>query len=357
MGVPSLLIVAVVLVVVLAALARRQSRPVSVDTSAAVVAPPPVDADALLRRAVDAGVVTAEQAAAVLALGRAGGAAPTLRPPARVPPVLEVLGYLGAVLIMVGAGSLVARFWDDLAGWSRLTILGAAAAVLTGTGLALRDEAEPVLWRLRSVVLAVGSAAVGGFAGLLVVDTLDIKDQPAVILVAGAVALHSGLLWWRRDRPAQQAVCGFGLVAVAASSVSWAGGEGGAIGLSLWAMGGLWLLAAWRGLAPPQAVAGALGAVLTLVSAAVVAGEWRHFGVLFGLATAAALVAAGIRAEEFLLTAIGVLGSFGFLPATVNVYFGGTIGVPAVMVVSGAALLALTAWLVQHRTPPHAHPA
>lgn len=319
----------------------------------------PVGADELLHRAVDEGVLTKDQADTVLALSRPAEApAGAEARPARVPPVLEALGYLGAVLIMVGAVSLVARFWDDIARWGRLAILGATAAALTGAGLAIRDEEEPVLWRLRSVLLLLATGATAGFTGLLVVDALDIKDQPAVILIGGAVALHSGLLWWRQDRPAQHLGCAAGLAMMLGGAVSWLGGEGGAIGLSLWAAGALWLLASRRRLLPPELVGMLLGAVTTLVGAAVVTGEWRHFGALFGLATAAALITWGVRTEAFLLTAIGVLGSFGFLPATVNIYFKGTIGVPAVMLVSGAALLGLTAWLLQHRAPPpRAHPA
>lgn len=344
----SLVFLAIALVVVVLAMARRSSSP-----GQPAGEPKARREGSLLRRAVEAGIVTEEQAAAVLALDRPPEAAPAR--PERVPPVLEVLGYLGAVLVMVGAASLVARFWDDLATWSRITIVAVAAVALTATGLAIRDEAEPVLWRLRSVVLFVGSAAVAGAAGLIVLDALDIKDEPAVVLVGGAAALHAGLLWWRRDRPAQQLACGLGLVAVVAASVAWAGGEQGLIGLALWVFGAAALVAAQAGLLPPAVVGTMGGAGLTLIAAGVFSGQWQHAGVAFGLLTAAALVAAGVRREEFLLTGIGVMGSFVYLPATVNVYFGGTMGVPAVMLVSGAALLGFTAWLVQHRAPPPAH--
>lgn len=303
-----------------------------------------------LRRAVEAGVLSDAQMDAVLANERV--AAPVAAGGGRVPrfpPVLEALGYLGAIFVMVGAVTLVARFWDDLATWSRLAILGGAAGALTVAGLAVRDESEPVLWRLRGVLLFLGSAALGGFTGLLMADGFSLRDESVAVFVGMAVAAHAGLSWWRKDRPLQHAATLAGLLVALVAALNWAGGREGVIGLTLWALGGAWLVASYRRLLPPALVGTAIGAVLALVGAGVTGGQWQHFGVLFGLASAALLIAGGIRSDTFLVTAIGVLGAFGYLPATVNTFFGGTIGVPAAMLLSGLALLAVTIRLLHHR--------
>jgi hypothetical protein len=310
---------------------------------------------AALHRAVEAGQITAEQADAVLASERAlAPRAAEEGREARVPPVLEALGYLGAVFVIVGAVTLVSGFWDNLETWSRLTILGVTAAALTGTGLAVGDESEPVLWRLRGVVLLLASGALAGFAGLLAADALDQRGEPVAMLVGSVVAAHSGLLWWRRERPAQHLAFLGGLIAACAGTVTWAGGEQAIVGFTLWAMGGAWLVASFRRLLPPAFVGMVAGAVLALVGAGVTGGEWNDFGVLFGLGTAAAVVAGGIRTNEFLVTAVGVIGAFIYLPATMNTFFGGTIGVPAAMLLSGLALLGLTVMLLQRRGGPGA---
>jgi hypothetical protein len=297
----------------------------------------------VLARAVAAGVITPEQAEAILALepGR-----PTRR--VRVPPALEALGYLGGIFVLVGAVALVSGFWEDLATWSRLAVLGVAAGALTGAGL-LVDEDEPVLWRLRGFVLLLGSGAVCGFSALLAADALSLGPAAAAAVVGAAVAGHGGLLWGLRDRPGQHLACLGGLITLVAGVVAWAGGGVALVGLVLWALGAAWLGASLRGVLPPAAVGTVLGGALVLVAAGLCAADWGRPGILFGLATAAALVAVGIRADRFLVTAAGVVGAFVYLPSTLGAYFSDTIGVPAVMLLSGLTLLALTATLVRRR--------
>lgn len=337
-----LLVVAVVVLVVLASRGARS------ETGSRRPAEDPVAA--ALHRAVDAGVLSDAQMEAVLANERvAKPAAHGEDGTRRFPAVLEALGYLGAIFVMVGAVTLVARFWGDLATWTRITILGGAAAALTGAGLSVRDESEPVLWRLRGVLLFLGSAALGGFTGLLAVDGFDWRDEPVAVLLGTAVAVHGGLLWRRKDRPLQHAVTLVGILTALIAALNWAGSREGVIGIALWGLGGAWLVASYRRLLPPAMVGLAFGAALPLIGAGVTGGQWQHFGVLFGLASAALLIAGGIRGDEFLVTGIGVVGAFGYLPATVNVFFGGTIGVPAAMLLCGVALLALTVRLIRHR--------
>jgi hypothetical protein len=201
--------------------------------------------------------------------------------------------------------------------------VGLAAAALSGAGLFVDDAHDRVLWRLR------------GFVSLL---------------ASGAVAALSGWLWARRDRPAQHAATLVGAVVAVAGALAWAGAGAGGVGLAWWALGTAWLAASRRRVLPPAVVGTALGAALALVGAGVTSFHWTHAGTLFGLATAAGLVAAGIRLDEFVLTAVGVIGSFVFLPSTLGTFFGDTIGVPAVMLLSGLALLAFTALLLQRRS-------
>lgn len=307
----------------------------------------------VLGRAVEAGHLTAAQAEAVMASERAADAVAPVHlepaPGARVPPVLEALGYLGAVLVVVGATVTVGQFWEDLATWSRLYILGLATAALTGAGLAIREERVEVLRRLRSVVLLLATGALTGFAGVLVFDGLKITDEPASVVIGSLVAAHSGVLWWRRDRPGQHLACLGGVAVAATAGIVWAGGEAGIVGVALWAIGGMWLVASFRHVLPPAEVGIAAGAALALVGAGVTGAEWEDVFAVFGLATAAVLVAWGVRRDLFPITAPGVIGTLIYLPTTVSQFFGDTIGVPAVMLVSGLALLGVTALVLRRR--------
>jgi uncharacterized membrane protein len=89
--------------------------------------------EARLRRWTGAGLITTEQASAILAAERGAAAGPA--PPAkRTRFAVELLGYLGGTLAAAGALLLAAQLWPELATWSRLTLLGMVAVVLWAAG-------------------------------------------------------------------------------------------------------------------------------------------------------------------------------------------------------------------------------
>src|SRR5215207_7580739 len=160
-------------------------------------------------------LLTQEQATAILAAERARlpGPAPPARSARPASVMVELLGYLGGTLAIVGAGLLAARCWPDLTSWARLSLVGLVAVAL-GAGL--------------------------------------------------ATAIHAGGLWWRRPRPLQHLACLAGLAVAAGAGVALAGGNEAAVGLSVWAVGVGWVLAGWRRLLPPTVVALVAGGIVAL---------------------------------------------------------------------------------------------
>lgn len=337
------LLVVVVLVVLLAVMAARRT-PGAADRRVLTAAQ--------LRHAADAGLVTADQAAALLALAapplraRAGG-----RAPRGTPVAAEVVGYLGAVLVTIGAATLVGQFWDDLASWSRLALVGSLAVGLWGAGAAVDESADAVRWRLRGVLWLVSSAAAALFAGLLGADVLGWAPEPVAVLVGSVAALHAGSLWRLRDRPAQHLSFFAGVVAVLAGASAWVDGPG-TVGLVLWAFGAAWLALGWRRVVAPAAIALVAAPGLMLVAAGVTGGSWESVAPLLGLATAAALLAGGAALDEFLVTGVGVAGVFVFLPMSGAEYFGERIGVPVVLLAAGVLLIAVTVFLLRRGAGP-----
>jgi hypothetical protein len=306
--------------------------------------------EAQLQRWATAGLITDGQATAILTAEQAR-VLPPAPPPRRIPVVVELLGYLGGVLAVVGAVLLAARSWQDLANWSRLTLVGLAAAALWAAGAAIQQRADPALERLRAVLWLGSSAAVAFFTGLLATDVLD-WDGEAVVLLAGlATAAQAAALWRLQPRPLQQLACLAGLATAAGAGVAAAGGDELAVGLSIWVVGLLWIVGGWRGLLRPPVVALALGSLVLLVGAQVTAVRLEGGGPLFGLASALALLAAGTTGHRFALAGVGIAGVFMFLPWTVGYFFGGTVGVPVVILLSGVLLLALTL-LLRRRAHP-----
>jgi hypothetical protein len=201
-------------------------------------------------------------------------------------------------------------------------------------------------------VLWLGSsAAVAFFAALFGTDVLGL-DGEAVALLAGLVtASQASVLWGRRPRPLQQLACLVGLAVAAGAGVAVAGGDQAAVGLSVWAVGVLWVLAGWQGLLPPPVVALVAGAIVVLQGAQATAVRWEGAGLVFGLASAAGLLVAGTTGRRLALAVVGIMGVVMFLPATVIYFFAGTVGVPLLILLAGVVLLAITLVLLRWWRP------
>lgn len=264
----------------------------------------------------------------------------------RVPPVAEAIGYVGSILVLVGMTTLVSRFWEDLATGGRLAVVGGAALLLLVVGLLLRDEDDDVIWRLRSFVLLLSAGALGGFVAVLTVDALSWEGEPVAIAIGSAVALYGAALWQLKNRPAQQLTTLVGLI-IAVSGVMYLLDGEAAVGLSVFAIGAVWLALGMQDRLPPALVATALGCIAVLVGPAVTVGSWEHAAPVMGLTVATGLVALGTWKHEFVLTGFGVIGLFGFLPWTLGALFGDAAGPPVILLVSGVLLLTVMLLLLR----------
>jgi len=95
-----------------------------------------VELPALLEDWVSQQIITADQAARIMARGPAAGTrvveAPA--PPRQASLAVEALGYLGGVIILVSTVLITAQYWGDLETAARLALVGVAALGLLGAG-------------------------------------------------------------------------------------------------------------------------------------------------------------------------------------------------------------------------------
>ena len=275
----------------------------------------------------------------------------------RPPPVAEAVGYVGAVLAMVGVVQLVGRSWSSFEQPVRIGLLGGLAAALLVAGLLLRDEDEPAIWRLRGFVMLLSTAALAGCAGVVFVDSFEMTNESVTIGIGLVVAGYSALLWMLRDRPAQQATTFIGIVEAVAGTVAlWDGA--GAVGLSITALGGIWVFMNMRLGQHARSVSVQLGLIALLVGPATTFESFREVTPVIGLAVSLAVVVVGTRLDEFFFTGAGVLGIMGYLPFGIAQWFGDTLQVSGVMVVSGLMLLGAMLVIMRRRstgprTPGH----
>ena len=291
----------------------------------------------LLDRAVAAGILSTDQAAAVAALDAQPAAG------ARRGAVLaEVLGYVGGALAVVAALFLGAELWDELGPWPRVLLLAAVAAACLVGGAALGGR-EGAPGRLGGFLWAAAVVAVAGTAGVGADGLFDVRPGTAALVAAGAALVVAAVLWWLRPAVLQHVATFTAAAATLLTALDRIGdGSFDWGGPLLWGFGLAWLAASalpaggvWRP-AEPGWVLGALAVVVGPLFAQSGRAAWLVVGSL----GAAALVVAGVRARRPWVAAVGIGGVFVSVPLAVAELFDARLGPLVGILAVGLALVA-----------------
>lgn len=315
-------------------------------------APPPSLADTL-DDWVDAGLISAEQSAAIRqhesaepperraapAFKRAPEAGPSL--------VVEALGYLGGVVMLVGAGILLGMYWEGLSVAVRLAIVGATALALVGAGFAVPDRLGDAAGRLRAVLWAAGVAATAGFLGLWSVEVLNRTDEDALVVIGPCTAVVAGVLWWLRPTWLQQlalfvpvmlSAVGIGMELTSTDS-SWGGA-------TMWAVAVVWAAVSWAGLLEPRTtgvILGVLGAVMGAMTMS------SDLGIALGMATAIATVALALWARSLPWLAAAAIALLWTMPRAADAWFPGRLSAALTLILTGGALVGAAIWVARNQ--------
>jgi hypothetical protein len=263
----------------------------------------------------------------------------------RISLLTEAVAYIGAVLLLAGGIAAVGRRWDELGGWGRVGILSGAGVLFLAAGILVRRASEPALQRLAGVMWFLSVACAGGAVGFAMYDVYGSTGAVTVLAVGLGATVYAAALWLVRRRAAQNAALFGGLViAICGTIATGAGGSGPvpalAYALPLWGFGLGWSWLGWHRYVEPIWVTMPCGVILALVAPGLAAGEhgWLY---AIGIATAAAAMAASVPLRNTPLLALGTLAMFGYLTPAAIRYFRQSLGVPAVLAVTGALILGL----------------
>ena len=290
----------------------------------------------LLDRAVAAGILSTDQAAAVAALDAQPAAG------ARRGAVLaEVLGYVGGALAVVAALFLGAELWDELGPWPRVLLLAAVAAACLVGGAALGGR-EGAPGRLGGFLWAAAVVAGAGAAGVGADGLFDVRPGTAALVAAGAALVVAAVLWWLRPAVLQHVATFTAAAATLLTALDRIGdGTFDWGGPLLWGFGLAWLAASalpaggvWRP-AEPGWVLGALAVVVGPLFAQSGRAAWLVVGSL----GAAALVVAGVRTRRPWVAAVGIGGVFVSVPLAVAELFDARLGPLVGILAVGLALV------------------
>jgi hypothetical protein len=290
-----------------------------------------MERDEALRGLVDKGVLTQEQADAVRdALKDEGGTPRWLG---------EAAGYVGGVLMLGGAGILLATRWDQMSRWERTASLSfvTLALLLVAGFLGFRHTA--VARRVSGVLVAIASgtgaltasaavqswnATAAGLAGLTIA-IIGYAVARAVILSL-AMGVHSVVL------------------AAALPDDAWNGREL-SITLTFLAFGVVWLGLSLVNVLTPVPVGLGIGGVIALIGGqlglTIRDASWIGYASTFAVALLCFGIYAFRRTPVVLVG--GVVGVALAAPEAVWDWTDGAAGGAVILVVAGAALIGASA--------------
>lgn len=301
--------------------------------------------DDVLRRLVSENVLSAEQAAAV---GRALDEAEPRPAGARW---VEVAGYVGGGLVLMGALSLVGLSWAELTRTARIVILLAATGGLLAAGVALGGVRLP--WRpparagRAQARSAAVSLALASGTGALAADVLVADVLPAD---GGVIAATAGLVLAAAGYALLPAVPG--ALACAAFAVLTAGTLAGelthsalAVGLSMIGAGVLWTVLVLTGVIRQRRLGLGLGAAMALLGGQWALGQEHTAAWAYGLTFAVALACLLLyrRERAWVLLVASVIGFTLAIPEAVWDWTGGAVGGSVTLIIAGVVLVTTSA--------------
>ena len=295
---------------------------------------------AALDRLVERGVLSRDQAGAVLA--ELGGLRRLFG---------EIAGYLGASFVVGATLLFLGEQWEPLGRVGRFSILAAMAVILFGGGLAVRRRRDGVgdeVRRRLSSTLMTAAAAAAGFAAYVILEHTppDYRTTDGRLFVASLTALAAVVAGYLLARTA------LGQLGMAVAAFTAYGGlldlldTGNLLlyGLGTVALGALWAVLAWRrliaehrlGLAVAVAL-GLLGAQLMVIDGSTAEDVLGY--VLTALVAGSCFVAYALI-RDWVVLAGGVTGATLVVPEILYDVTDGSLGASGVMLVAGVTLLA-----------------
>jgi uncharacterized membrane protein len=300
--------------------------------------------EAMLERWQRAGIISSSQA------DRIRTAEASVRPERRIPLIAEVLGYVGVAFVLSAGGVLMSGLWEDLGVAARIGVLSLLTLLLVIAGWTIRDNDEPAVGRLASLLWLAAVAGVGATAAVVATDGLALGAGSS--LLSGVAMTALGVTLWLLRRRALQLVGLFAGVTLLCTGLSdFARDDPFGLLLSVAGVAGIALARAGRLL--PERSAYALSSLAVLLGIQWTAfdffGPGESWAPTLGLLAALALLCLSVAWRSSVLLGFGSAGTFLFLPQVVDQYLGDTLGSTAALLVAGVLLLGISLLAVRMR--------
>lgn len=269
--------------------------------------------------------------------------------------VIEIVGYVGAALIVLALAMGFSDIWDDMSGWARVIALGVVAVVLVVVGAVVSVDRWPAAARLRSVLWTASVPAIGLVGGIGAQELFSWGDQVSLVVGAAFATVAAAVLWsiWTRHLLHIATVAS---IATLAGSAAFLFDEGTLAGVAVWGVGAVWYALAWGNVVRSSELGLALGAIAMIVGAmmALAAGMGSVNSVWLPLATVILTVGLAVFFRDLVLLIISAIGALQLMPPVVSQLFPSVFSAAIALLVVGAILvaaaIAVARWRATHES-------
>ena len=312
------------------------------------------DWDQKLSEWTSAGLVSTEQAVAIRSREAEAAAQPAeVASEGRVSPTIEAVGYLGGVLA-VAALFFILVVGSDLDGGDQVALAGFLTAVLLGGGAAVRRDTPPAR-RLKSVLWAASVASAAATGALVVGQVVKGSGEAIALASSGVAVLTAAVLWGLHRAALLNIVFLVAAAGAALSLLSWFSGDLDAFfyGLTMWAIGVVWVLLSLAGILTPTRaglVAGSVGALVGTQIAALDA--YRGWGLALGVVTVTMVLVGFARLNVLGLLIVGAIGALVFSVQVAAELFGTELAAAVALLLAGTILVVGAVAASRRRSTP-----
>jgi hypothetical protein len=266
-------------------------------------------------------------------------------PSRRIPLVAEIVGYLGAILVIAAGIVAFGLVFDELSHAMRVAVPAVAAAVACGAGVPLVRNRDATFRRL-GAVLWTGSVGLVAFAlGVVVLDR-EVVPTYAGVLIGGVCLVYAATLYGLIRHGALQLAIFASAITTAVSGIAWLTSEDPseipwAYALALLVLGVVWVIAGERSWLGPSGEALFLGAGLALIAPTLLMADETGIALILGIALAAGLLAAATWLRSTPMLVLSGIALFFYMVSGIGQYLAESIGAPLALALSGLMLIAV----------------
>ncbi len=300
-------------------------------------------------RWVQEGIITEDQARRIIELeSTPAGSRSTL--------LAEVLGYLGAALMVAAIAALTGEQWSEIPFAGHVAIVAAATVVGVIGGAVSGRRPGAAFDRMASLLWFATVGGVAGLTALVASDGFDLTDEVTLVAVLAAASAVAVAFYVLHPRWLQLFAVVGTTAGLVAASLQLAGVESAPVyGFVLMAIGAGWVLQSSRPVLRPMSAATIAGAVVYFVGCLTLTNEWLVAGLVLIALGATALLVSSVFTRNTVHLVLGAIGLFQSLPSLAVELFGSSIGAPLALLLAGAVII-LVALRVRRSDKPAADP-